>query len=340
VLLSLLIVVFLAAAAWRGWLRGIFVETFDLVGLALAVLVAAWTWRAVGATAGLTVLVLGAVGVLVGSRPVGRASRELPSGVTRAARVTGSAFAGVWAVLLTSAVLTLGTSTPGARLHVAAPICDAPVARYLAVGDHPLRHAGERIAGLSQPVMTWVSQRVFDTFTLGGHAELCEQVALRRDAAAAAGSMADQGLRFPAADASELDPAAEAEAALLALVNEARAAEGLAPVVADPQLAAVGRAHARDMYLRGFFAHDTPDCQAGQDRPDCLDPFDRMRRSAITYEVAGENLALAPSIAAAHDGLMRSPGHRANILAADFRRLGIGIVRGPFGLMVAQEFAG
>jgi uncharacterized protein YkwD len=66
---------------------------------------------------------------------------------------------------------------------------------------------------------------------------------------------------------------------------------------------------------------------------------DRMQQARIGYLSAGENLALAPSLYLAHSGLMRSPGHRANILRPQFGRLGIGILdTGQHGLMVTQNF--
>ncbi|MGH2722992.1 MAG: CAP domain-containing protein [Actinomycetota bacterium] len=37
---------------------------------------------------------------------------------------------------------------------------------------------------------------------------------------------------------------------------------------------------------------------------------------------------------------MESPGHRENILRPEFRRVGIGVVSGPLGLMVVQVFTG
>jgi uncharacterized protein YkwD len=55
--------------------------------------------------------------------------------------------------------------------------------------------------------------------------------------------------------------------------------------------------------------------------------------------VAGENLAMAQSLNIAHDGLMKSPGHRANILRLHFGRVGIGVLDGGRdGLMVTQNF--
>jgi uncharacterized protein YkwD len=92
----------------------------------------------------------------------------------------------------------------------------------------------------------------------------------------------------------------------------------------------VARAHSSDMFVRGYFAHNTPEGKT---------PFDRMRASGIQFTAAGENLALAQTLEIAHTNLMNSPGHRANILHPAFGRLGIGILDGGFyGLMISQEF--
>jgi uncharacterized protein YkwD len=120
------------------------------------------------------------------------------------------------------------------------------------------------------------------------------------------------------------------ETKMLQLVNEERAKQGLSPLAADPELTEVARAHSRDMFARGYFAHITPEGKS---------PFDRMNEANVKYTTAGENLALAHSLSIAHNGLMNSPGHRANILNPQFGRVGIGILDGGFyGLMVSQEF--
>ena len=50
--------------------------------------------------------------------------------------------------------------------------------------------------------------------------------------------------------------------------------------------------------------------------------------------------ALAPTVVIAHEGLMNSPGHRANILNPRFRRVGIGVADGGMhGKMFTQNFA-
>ena len=120
------------------------------------------------------------------------------------------------------------------------------------------------------------------------------------------------------------------EAEMLIMVNKERKKEGLKPVVADPELTEVARKHSKDMFARGYFSHYSPEKAS---------LFDRMGEANITYKMAGENLALAPTLQMAHKGLMDSPGHRANIMRPGFGRLGIGILDGGrYGLMVTQNF--
>jgi uncharacterized protein YkwD/uncharacterized membrane protein required for colicin V production len=129
-------------------------------------------------------------------------------------------------------------------------------------------------------------------------------------------------------DDSVPDPASEE--GMLELVNHERTSRGLQPMQMDPALRELARAHARDMFKRGYFAHVTPDGK---------DPFDRMRDAGIVFGTAGENLALAPALDMAHDGLMNSPGHRANILNPDYTKVGIGVLDGGvYGKMFVQEF--
>lgn len=125
-------------------------------------------------------------------------------------------------------------------------------------------------------------------------------------------------------------PRPELETRMLELVNKERISNGLRPLNPDPELTVVARKHSGDMFARGYFAHDTPEGKS---------PFDRMRQGGVNFSAAGENLALAPTLQVAHNGLMNSPGHRANILARDFGRVGIGILDGGIrGLMVTQNF--
>ncbi len=121
-----------------------------------------------------------------------------------------------------------------------------------------------------------------------------------------------------------------AEDRLLALLNEERVKAGLPPVVRDVTIDQVARAHSIDMLRRSYFGHETPEGST---------PFDRMREGGVRFSAAGENLALAPTASLAHQGLMASPGHRANVLRADFTRVGIGAaVADGHGRMFTQNF--
>jgi uncharacterized protein YkwD len=120
------------------------------------------------------------------------------------------------------------------------------------------------------------------------------------------------------------------EMEMLSMLNKERTKQGLQPLKADPELTIVARKHSRDMFERGYFSHYTPEGK---------DPFDRMKAANVQFVSAGENLALGQTLPICHQGLMNSPGHRANILRPNYNRVGIGILDGGFhGLMVSQEF--
>lgn len=121
-----------------------------------------------------------------------------------------------------------------------------------------------------------------------------------------------------------------AEGEMLSLVNEERSKVGLTALVWDPEAAAVARSHARDMWEREYFSHISPDG---------TDVGDRLDEAEINYQIAGENLALAPTTRIAHTGLMESTGHRENILGTDFGKVGIGVINnGVYGKMYVQIF--
>lgn len=125
-----------------------------------------------------------------------------------------------------------------------------------------------------------------------------------------------------------VDEAGEAE--MFNLVNQERAKAGRSPLAWRTELVPVARAHAEDMLRRGYFGHYSPEGK---------DVGDRLNGAGVTYVAAGENLALAPTVRTAHDGLMGSEGHRRNILGEEFGRAGIGVIDGGiYGKMIVQIF--
>lgn len=122
----------------------------------------------------------------------------------------------------------------------------------------------------------------------------------------------------------------QAESQMLTMVNAERAKAGVAPLTSDAALQQLARAHSQDMLARGYFSHYTPEGKS---------PFDRMNDAGIAYTYAGENLAFSANVELAMQGLMNSPGHRANILSPNFHKIGIGIIdAGIYGEMFSQEF--
>lgn len=122
----------------------------------------------------------------------------------------------------------------------------------------------------------------------------------------------------------------ESEEKMLELLNKEREVNGLKPLVMDKSIQKVARKHSNDMFKQGYFSHTNREK---------LSPFDRLEAGGIKYLSAGENLALAPDVYIAHKGLMESPGHRANILTPEFRKIGIGVIDGGrYGKMFTQNF--
>jgi uncharacterized protein YkwD len=111
--------------------------------------------------------------------------------------------------------------------------------------------------------------------------------------------------------------AAEREA--LALVNHDRAAAGLAAVTWDDRLAAIARAHSKDMADHDFVGHVSPRTGTA---------LDRVHKAGLTPELILENVGRAYSAQEAESGFMASPGHRANVVDPRAKRIGVGIVLG------------
>lgn len=122
------------------------------------------------------------------------------------------------------------------------------------------------------------------------------------------------------------------EQQMLNLVNQERQKQGLQPLKANLELTKVARVKAKDMIDNNYFAHQSPTYGS---------PFDMMKQFGISYRTAGENLAGNQTVEGAHNALMNSDGHRANILNANYTEVGIGIVSGgPYGKMFVQMFKG
>lgn len=102
------------------------------------------------------------------------------------------------------------------------------------------------------------------------------------------------------------------------------------PLKWNESLAAVARAHSRNMVEQRFFSHVDPEGRTYQMRID---------RAGIPWLAGGENIAKWDTVQGAEATFMEDRNHRYNILNALYTDVGIGIVAGPDGnLYITQDF--
>jgi len=108
---------------------------------------------------------------------------------------------------------------------------------------------------------------------------------------------------------------------LLVLVNNERAARGLAPFTLNPQLSDAARRKAADMIEKNYWAHFAPD--------GLTSPWGFIRAAGYNYIHAGENLARGFTDSdSTVRAWMASETHRENILAGKYNDVGFAIVPG------------
>ena len=103
-------------------------------------------------------------------------------------------------------------------------------------------------------------------------------------------------------------------AEVVRLVNAERAKVGLSALTVNSAANAAAQVRAREIVSN--FSHT---------RPSGASCFTALREAGVNYRGAGENIAYGqPSAQAVVNAWMNSPGHRANILNAQFTSIGVG----------------
>ena len=124
------------------------------------------------------------------------------------------------------------------------------------------------------------------------------------------------------------------ERSLLAAINSARAAAGVAPLRASSELTSAAMWQSQELARAGVLDHTSPDGST---------LTDRLARARWHGSAAGEDLAVAASPVSAVALWLQSPGHRENLLRPAFRSIGIGLARGAWNgrtaLFVTADFA-
>ena len=118
---------------------------------------------------------------------------------------------------------------------------------------------------------------------------------------------------------------------LYALLLTERSKQNLAPLELSEKLSDIALNYAYTMYQDGFWCHKNPE------NGELVG--DRLSKQGFTYIDIGENLALSSSVRSGHISLMNSESHKNTILDNEFKRVGIGIVSGPLGLIIVQIFS-
>ncbi|RYG60558.1 CAP domain-containing protein [bacterium] len=127
------------------------------------------------------------------------------------------------------------------------------------------------------------------------------------------------------------------------IVNDERKSKRLPELAWNDDMAAVSRAHSAEMRDKKYFAHESP-------TPRLKDPIDRyLMGIGRTPRLVAENVFRAwggrsfltdNDIRDAHGSLMKSPGHRSNILIDGATKMGIGITSNATGdIWITQMFA-
>ncbi|WP_319506153.1 CAP domain-containing protein [uncultured Methanolobus sp.] len=126
------------------------------------------------------------------------------------------------------------------------------------------------------------------------------------------------------------------EQQMLDLINDERLSYGLEPLTLNPVLTQVARDHSKEMIEMDYFSHNSFDGTLFSER---------IRDAGYPVYRIGENIAMnyPPNVVQAHENLMNSAGHRANILSSSYNEIGIGIWVGEYSsysntAMYTQDF--
>jgi uncharacterized YkwD family protein len=103
---------------------------------------------------------------------------------------------------------------------------------------------------------------------------------------------------------------------VIELTNNERRKNGLPPLSSDASLSKVAQTKTNDMNSKHYFSHTSPTYGS---------PFDMMRDFGVTYNSAGENIAMGQTTAQqVVTSWMNSEGHRKNILSPNYTNIGVG----------------
>jgi len=141
----------------------------------------------------------------------------------------------------------------------------------------------------------------------------------------------DGCLEIPRYNESNLQSRQDFSIEIYNLLSLERQNENVDGLELNQILSNVAQAYAYEMYLGGFWCHQNPNNGENVN--------ERISKTGFPFTNVGENLAIASTIRSGHQSFMQSESHRNTILDNEFRRVGIGVVSGPVGLIIVQVFS-
>ena len=110
------------------------------------------------------------------------------------------------------------------------------------------------------------------------------------------------------------------EAAMLAKINNARAAHGLRPLALSGDLSTIARSHSRQMASSATLFHTA------------------SFSSICCWSAIAENVGTGDSVRTVHRAFLSSSAHRGNILDTRMRHVGVGIIAVGGRIWVTEIF--
>ncbi|MBK8407236.1 MAG: CAP domain-containing protein [Sandaracinaceae bacterium] len=126
------------------------------------------------------------------------------------------------------------------------------------------------------------------------------------------------------------DSEAGEEGAILDAINMLRAAESLGPLVSHAGLMQAARGHSAEMAQAQALAHVSPTTGS---------PADRASAAGVRALRVTQNISRRPSAMAAHEAILASEAHRAQLLDPNATHIGVGLAQGTDGIYLTELMA-
>ena len=322
-MLDFLLGAIIVALAIRGWWRGLLREAIALVVIALGLILSFRLSTPLGDVveslagvspemgrliAGIVVFLAISIGAAIASSVLHKGLRFVP-GLPTMNRAAGAGFAVVATLAVATLALSVATVVSPPDI-VADQVEGSSFASYLTDPDQVPQKAMGVLSG----------DRVLEQLL-----SLRELVGTRRIVSG------DDVVVLEATPVDDVDLDQSAEVDVLDMVNRERASAGEDPLVMSEPLSLLAHAHAEDVYTSGRFTRVSSDGTS----------FDaRLASADIPVVKADQVMALAVTAEAAQEALFDDATHSAVLVDPVYRRVGIAVAKGPFGVIVVEVLAG